>query len=136
MTRSAARRTRGGGFEFRFARFLDDAPDVVAFAKNYLAVGFKIDYVKGDGDISNYVPDFVVKTTNGTVWIVETKGREELDVPQKMARLKQWCADATSASLAEGEAAYRFLYVDQQGSESTPTKDFASLTAGFRDYQH
>ena len=30
---------------------------------------------------------------DGTVWIVETKGREELDLPQKMARLHQWCDD-------------------------------------------
>ena len=94
-----------GGFELRFARFLDDVPDVVAFAKNYLAVGFKIDYVKADGDLSNYVPDFLVKTTDGAVWIVETKGREELDLPQKMARLRQWCADATAASEARGRAA-------------------------------
>ncbi|MDQ3564917.1 MAG: DEAD/DEAH box helicase family protein [Pseudomonadota bacterium] len=125
-----------GGFELSFARFLDEAPDVVAFAKNYLAVGFKIDYVKASGDLSNYVPDFLVKTTDGTVWIVETKGREEIDLPQKMARLKQWCADATSASRAEGGPEYRFLYVDQQGYERTPTKDFAGLTAAFRDYQH
>jgi type III restriction enzyme len=34
---------RAGKFELRFARFLDDAPDVEAFAKNYLAVGFKLD---------------------------------------------------------------------------------------------
>ena len=125
-----------GGFELRFARFLDEAPDVVAFAKNYLAVGFKIDYVKASGDLSNYVPDFLAKTADGTVWIVETKGREEIDLPQKMARLKQWCADATSASRAEGGPEYRFLYVDQQGFECTPTKDFAGLTAAFRDYQH
>ncbi|MGH8521564.1 MAG: hypothetical protein ACREU9_09150, partial [Gammaproteobacteria bacterium] len=72
-----------GGFELRFARFLDEAPDVVAFAKNYLAVGFKIDYVKASGDLSNYVPDFLAKTADGTVWIVETKGREEIDLPQK-----------------------------------------------------
>ena len=125
-----------GGFELRFARFLDEAPDVVAFAKNYLAVGFKIDYVKTSGDLSNYVPDFLAKTADGTVWIVETKGREEIDLPQKMARLKQWCADATSASQAEGGAEYRFVYVDQQGFERMPTKDFAGLTAAFRDYQY
>jgi len=125
-----------GGFELRFARFLDEAPDVVAFAKNYLAVGFKIDYVKASGDLSNYVPDFLAKTADGTVWIVETKGREEIDLPQKMARLKQWCVDATSASQVEGGPEYRFLYVDQQGFERTPTKDFAGFTAAFRDYQH
>lgn len=31
---------RGGGLELAFARFLEDAADVRAFAKNYLAVGF------------------------------------------------------------------------------------------------
>ena len=124
-----------GGFELAFAGFLDAAPDVAAFAKNYLAVGFKIDYVKADGDLSNYVPDFMVKTTDNTVWIVETKGREERDLPQKMNRLRQWCEDATNASRAEGGPAYRFVYVDQQGYERNPPKTFASLAASFVEYQ-
>jgi len=124
-----------GGFEMAFASFLDDAPDVAAFAKNYLAVGFKIDYVKADGDLSNYVPDFLVKTADGTVWIIETKGREERDLPQKMARLRQWCADATQASQAEGGPAYRFVYVDQQGYERNPPKTFAALAASFTEFQ-
>jgi hypothetical protein len=63
----------------------------------YFAVGFKIDYVKADGDLSTYTPDFIVRTADRMVWIVETKGREELDLPQKMARLRQWCTDATAA---------------------------------------
>lgn len=37
---------REGNFELRFAYFLEAAPDVSAFAKNYLAVGFKLDYVR------------------------------------------------------------------------------------------
>lgn len=124
-----------GGFELIFAGFLDNAPDVAAFAKNYLAVGFKIDYVKADGDLSNYVPDFMVKTADGTVWIVETKGREERDLPQKMNRLRQWCADATAASQAEGRLAYRFVYVDQEGYERNPPKNFAGLVAAFTEFQ-
>jgi type III restriction enzyme len=126
---------RAGGFELTFAAFLDGAPDVAAFAKNYLAVGFRIDYVRADGELSDYVPDFIVRTADGTVWIVETKGREELDLPQKMARLKQWCADATDASRAEGGPAYRFVYVDQAGYERHPPRDFAGLVAAFRAYQ-
>ena len=51
---------RSGGFELSFAAFLENASDVVAFTKNYLAVGFKLDYVKSDGDLSNYTPDFIV----------------------------------------------------------------------------
>ncbi len=124
-----------GGFELTFAGFLDAAPDVASFAKNYLAVGFKIDYVKADGDLSNYVPDFMVKTTDGTVWIIETKGREERDLPQKMARLRQWCVDATSASQTENGPFYRFVYVDQPGYERNPPKNFAGLAASFTEYQ-
>jgi len=123
-----------GGFELAFAKFLDGAPDVVSFAKNYLAVGFKLDYVKADGDLSNYVPDFIVKTKEG-VWIVETKGRVELDLPQKMTRLKQWCEDATIASAPESGMAYGFIYVDQAGFEKHPPTTFAALVTGFSEYQ-
>jgi type III restriction enzyme len=124
-----------GGFELRFARFLDDAADVQAFAKNYLALGFKIDYVKTDGDLSTYTPDFIVKDAQGAVWIVETKGREELDLPRKMARLAQWCEDATAVSHAEGGPAYRFVYVDQDGFERHAPKRLAELATMFREYQ-
>jgi type III restriction enzyme len=124
-----------GGFELRFARFLDDASDVQAFAKNYLALGFRIDYVKSDGDLSTYTPDFIVKDVQGNVWVVETKGREELDLPRKMVRLAQWCDDATAASKAEGGPAYRFVYVDQDGFERHAPKSLAELATMFREYQ-
>lgn len=126
---------RAGGFELTFAGFLDNAPDVAAFAKNYNAVGFKIDYVKADGDLSTYTPDFIVKTGDGTVWIVETKGRVDEDVPMKMGRLRQWCADATDASRAQGGPAYRFVYVDQQGYDRNPPNAFAALATVFTEYQ-
>jgi type III restriction enzyme len=124
-----------GGFELKFARFLDDARGVAAFAKNYLAVGFKIDYVKADGDLSNYIPDFLVKTDDGTIYIIETKGREELDLPQKMKRLGQWCEDATEASQAESGPAYLFIYVDQDGFYRNRPNDFPGLVASFREFQ-
>ncbi|HUD11957.1 MAG TPA: hypothetical protein VMS08_06105 [Candidatus Saccharimonadia bacterium] len=44
-----------------------------------------------DGDISNYYPDFVVKTADKEIWVVETKGREDLDDRRKVERLAQWC---------------------------------------------
>jgi type III restriction enzyme len=124
---------RAGGLELAFAGFLDAAPDVVSFAKNYLAVGFKLDYVKADGDLSSYIPDFMVKTADGTIWIIETKGREELDLPQKMARLRQWCADATAAE--EDGQCYDFVFVDEASWKQHTPQDFASLAAGFREYK-
>ena len=123
-----------GGLEMDFAAFLDDAEDVAAFAKNYLAVGFKIDYVKADGELSNYIPDFIVRTTDGTIWIAETKGRAEIDLPQKMRRLAQWCADAAKSEGGDS-AAYRFIYVDQEGFERYRPHDFAALAASFTEYQ-
>ncbi len=124
-----------GEFELSFAAFLESAPDVAAFAKNYFAVGFKLDYVRENGDLSTYTPDFIARTADGVVWIIETKGREELDLPQKMARLQQWCADATAAGVAAGGAVYKFVYVDQEGFTKHPPQTFASLAAGFTRYQ-
>lgn len=122
-----------GGLELHFAAFLEEAPDVQAFAKNYLAVGFKLDYVKSNGDLANYVPDFIVRTTDGLVWIVETKGREELDLPQKMARLKQWCADATGAE--DNGQKYDFVFVDELGFGKHAPKTFAQLATTFTDFK-
>lgn len=123
------------GLELAFAAFLETAPDVQAFGKNYMAVGFKLDYVKANGDLSTYTPDFIVRTTDGAVWVVETKGREELDVPQKMARLRQWCADATAATKAEEGTCYDFVYVDQESFEQHKPTSFAGLASAFREYQ-
>jgi len=49
-----------------------------------------------------------------------------------MARLRQWCADA---SAADGEARFGFVYVDQDGFERHSPVTFASLVAAFREYQ-
>jgi type III restriction enzyme len=125
-----------GGLELRFAAFLEAAPDVQAFTKNYLAIGFKLDYVRSEGDLSNYFPDFIVRDTGGKVWIIETKGREELELPQKMARLRQWCEDATAAEAADGNSPrYDFLFVGQTSFVTHQPKTLAELAASFTEYK-
>jgi type III restriction enzyme len=52
-----------------------------------------------------------------------------------MARLRQWCADATSASWGEGGPNYRFVYLDEKGFEAHSPGHFAGLIQMFRDYQ-
>jgi len=121
--------------ELAFAAFLEAAPDVQAFGKNYMAVGFKIEYVKANGELSTYTPDFLVRDREGIVWVVETKGREEIDLPQKMARLRQWCEDATLATKDDGGPAYRFVYVDQESFERHKPTSFAGLASAFLEYQ-
>lgn len=116
----------------RFAEFLEECGDVICYAKNYLAVGFRLDYVNARGDVSNYFPDFLVKKSSNEIYVVETKGREELDVPQKMARLRQWCADVNGL---QKEVRYDFVYMDQPGFESYRPSDFNGLIKAFREYQ-
>jgi type III restriction enzyme len=118
--------------ELLFARFLEDCDDVLAYAKNYMAVHFKLDYVNADGDISNYYPDFLVKVAANKIYVVETKGQADLDVPLKMARLRQWCEDINQAQSA---VEYNYVFVDQAGFEKFKPGSFKALVAGFNRYQ-
>jgi len=118
--------------ELQFASFLEDCDDIISYAKNYLAVHFKLDYVNADGDISNYYPDFMVKKSDSETFIVETKGLEDLDVPLKMQRLKQWCEDINKA---QSVIVYDFVFVDQESFEKYRPGTFQSLVDGFRQYK-
>ena len=119
-------------FELEFASFLENSPDVVSYAKNYYAVHFKLDYVTTDGDIANYYPDFLVKLTDGRVIVAETKGREDLDVPPKINRLRQWCEDVNSTN---SEVAYDFVYVDSESFDKYQPRTFRELFDGFSAYR-
>ncbi len=120
-------------FELEFAQSLEEWEDVTAYTKNYFAVRFKLDYVNADSDLSNYYPDFIVKRSDGSVFIIETKGREELDVPLKMARLKEWCRDVNQL---QSESSYDFVYVDQPGFEQYKPKSFRDLAESFTSYKN
>ena len=118
--------------ELRFAAFLEQCPDVITYAKNYLAVHFSLDYIKADGNISNYYPDFIVKTSPNQLWIIETKGLEDLDVPLKMQRLKQWCHDINTA---QQNHHFDYVFVDEADFESYKPDSFAGLVTMFRKYK-
>jgi type III restriction enzyme len=119
-------------FELLFARFLEDCDDVVSYAKNYLAVHFKLDYVNVEGDISNYYPDYLVKVSSNQVFIVEIKGQEDMDVPLKMQRLRQWCEDINRV---QTDMEYDFVYVDEESFERYKPASFKQLLDGFREYK-
>ena len=118
--------------ELRFASFLENCDDVVSYAKNYLAVHFKLDYVNADGYISNYYPDFMVKVSDGRIVIVETKGLEDLDVPLKMLRLRQWCEDINRV---QTDTKYDFAYVDEESFDKFRPTSFRQLLEGFMEYK-
>lgn len=82
------------GFERDFAKFLDNAPDVTAYAKLPQPFGFSIEYTDGAMNLRSYYPDFVAVDDHGTHWLLETKGAETGDVAHKDVAAAQWCENA------------------------------------------
>jgi type III restriction enzyme len=118
--------------ELQFAAFLEDCDDLISYVKNYMAVHFKIDYVNAKGEISNYYPDFIVKKSKKEIFIVETKGLEDLDVPLKIERLKQWCVDINKA---QSEIKYDYVFVDEESFNRFKPKSFEELIRNFTKYR-
>ena len=52
-------------FEADFARWLDSAPDVIAFAKNAGPQALRIDYINAAGRIARYIPRFLYPRQQG-----------------------------------------------------------------------
>ena len=127
--KSVFNRTIGDSdLELRFAAFLEDCSDVDAYAKNYFAVKFRLDYVRADGNIANYYPDFFVRMSESRIVIVETKGKEDSDVEPKMNRLRQWCDDVNSL---QSKLIFDFVYVDETSFDKYSPKNFAALIKSF-----
>lgn len=116
-------------FELEFAAFLDKCEDIVSFAKNYFAVGFKIEYQNARGEISNYFPDFLVKTKSGELWVIETKGLEDVDVAPKRKRLQQWVEDVNAQ---QSRIKVHELFVNDTKFKEYRPKDFAELVRLFK----
>jgi type III restriction enzyme len=94
--------------EVAMTKFLDLACDVVAFAKNAGPQCLRIDYLAIGGQLAFYTPDFFVRTTAGHCFLVETKGREDRDVPRKARAAVEWCKSASSKSCK-----WNYIYVPQ-----------------------
>ncbi len=115
-------------FELEIASFLEKCEDLISYAKNYFAVHFKIDYRNAAGEIRDYYPDFFVKASEKEIYIVETKGREDLDDPLKITRLKQWCEDVNKS---QSEVRCYCLYVKQDEFEKYKPKNFRELIENY-----
>ena len=117
-------------FELEFAGFLNGCSDIISFVKNsrQMNPSLFIENRNADGSIFNYFPDFIVKRTPKEIWIVETKGREDLDDPPKWERLKNWVEDAT----ARGEGVtYQAMFVREEEWVRQPLNGFAQAQAAF-----
>ena len=96
-------------FEVEFARWLDYAKDVFAFAKNAGPQALRIDYLDSEGRISHYIPDFFVRDNKGDYFLVETKGYPDPNVEYKKKAAHSWCQSASKAS----GVSWTYLFVHQ-----------------------
>jgi type III restriction enzyme len=112
-------------FEKSFARFLDKASDVVRFAKLPSVFNFSIPYTDSVVNLRYYEPDFVAVTAAGTHWLIETKGREDVDVKHKDQAAELWCENASQLTGTE----WLYKKVMQKEFEKLQPSDFDDLIA-------
>lgn len=105
-------------FERAFSDFCDYAADIVAFSKNTGPQKLMMDYLRPDGHRALYVPDFLIRVTNGNYILCELKGKVDALVPVKARAAVEWCKAAT-----KGKVRWQYLYVPyhlfQQSSAGT-----------------
>jgi type III restriction enzyme len=111
-------------FEKRFAKFLESAPDVTAFAKLPEQFGFVIEYTDAVNNLRYYEPDFVAVLSDDTHYLIETKGREDVDVAHKDRAAQIWCENATLLS----HTAWEYIKVTQKEFEKLEPTQFADLS--------
>jgi len=118
-------------FELVFSDFLENCDDVISFAKNFQnkeASALRIEYKNSEGFIATYYPDFFVKKDEKTVYIIETKGREEENDKLKFERLLKWCEDVNDR---QNRVVYKALYIKQEEWEKDKLKNFDEVVRVF-----
>lgn len=110
-------------FERTFAQFLHNAGDVIAFAKLPQQFGFCIQYTDTRANIRHYYPDFIVKVKTDEFWIIETKGREDVEVALKDQAANNWCDNATQLA----KSTWKYLKVPQKEFEDLHPATFEEL---------
>jgi type III restriction enzyme len=95
--------------EVAFTNFADRAPDIAAFCKNAGPQALRIDYLATGSRLAFYTPDFLVRKTDGSYLLVETKGREDIDVPAKARAAIAWCESASQQGTQ-----WEYLYLPEK----------------------
>ncbi|NCC72924.1 MAG: hypothetical protein EOM06_05960 [Sphingobacteriia bacterium] len=113
-------------YEYIFAKFLDKSEDIISFAKLPEQFGFCIQYTDTLANIRNYFPDFLAIHEDGSRWIIETKGREDVEVKLKDNAAINWCNTATELTKEN----WNYLKVLQKEFEALHPDNFEELLAG------
>ena len=103
--------------EVGMTNFLDASPDVAAFAKNAGPQALRIDYLTADQRLASYTPDFFVRAEDGSYAVVETKGRQDIDVPRKASAAVEWCKAAS-----KGGVKWQYVFTPQNVMEGLTGK--------------
>jgi len=112
------------GLEVAFTQFASVAPDVAALAKNAGPQSLRIDYLATGSRLAFYTPDFFVHGTDGSYYLVETKGRADRDVPAKARAAVGWCKSASSKTCK-----WSYVYVPQGTFEKLSSDRFEDLVS-------
>jgi type III restriction enzyme len=114
----------GNDYERRFAKFLDDAPDIAAWCKVPDNFRFSVEYTDQNANLRYYYPDFVAIAADGMRWIIETKGAETVEVQFKDNAARIWCDNATQLT----GVAWNYIKVSQKDFDKMDAKDFGDIT--------
>jgi type III restriction enzyme len=121
-------------FERDFAKFLadkcNDVDRFAALAETFTK--FRVEYLKPNGAIGLYYPDWVVVQSamdSEVNWIIETKGRVWEGTEQKDAAIAHWCEQV---SLASGES-WNYMRVDQIAWKPMHFTCFADLVESVKE---
>lgn len=71
----------------------------------------------------DYEPDFVVVLSNRAHYLVETKGREDVDVAHKDRAAQIWCENATKLT----DTAWGYIKVPQKEFDKLEPTPFSDL---------
>ena len=93
--------------ELKIARLLDKSKKVVSFAKND-HLNFEIEYMY-DGKLRKYIPNFLIKLTNGVTIILEVKGIKTRKDDAKLNFLDEWIK-AVNGTNSFGQWCWEIIY--------------------------
>ena len=84
-----------------------------------------INYSDSAANLRYYEPDFVAVTADGVHHLIETKGREDVDVQHKDRAAQLWCENATMLT----ETEWQYKKVLQPPFEQLQPDEFSDLIA-------
>ncbi len=116
--------SKHSALEKEFMSYLDEKDEVQAFTKVLSRHPLHIPYYNHEGYLRHYRPDFVVKEER-TMYLVETKGMEGVEVPIKDREALRWCENVQKMT---GKP-WKYLKVRPQDLETYRAHNFKTLAS-------